>query len=94
MQTKIGYIHSPPKKKTDEVCLSLYCSTDQYLYNSYTDMEGNYQDIQTGVLRLGETAIHLGETKYTFGRRTNIRLGEEKFMHLGERKIIPGNISY
>jgi len=32
--------------------------------------------------------------KYTFERRKNIRLGEEKFIHLGERKIVPGNISY
>jgi hypothetical protein len=51
-------------------------------------------DVITGVLRLGETAIHLGERKYTFGRRKNIGLGEEKFIHLGERKIVPGNISY
>jgi hypothetical protein len=51
-------------------------------------------DVITGVLRLGETAIHLGEKKYTFGRRKNIGLGEEKFIHLGERKIVPGNISY
>ena len=38
-----------------------------------------------GVLRLGETAIHLSEKKYTFGQKKCIRLGEKKYTY-GKKK--------
>jgi len=34
--------------------------------------------LQIGVLRLGETAIHLGEKKYTFGQRKIHTFGRKK----------------
>ena len=63
------------KKQTYEVCLSLYCSTGQYLYDSYTDMEGNirYTDRPRVVVRTSENDIAGGEGNISFPVRTMIQ---------------------